>query len=190
MPVALLNKIADSCGIPMSELEGKWEEAKAGAKKKGFEEDSDRFYQYVVGVLKKMVGPECAKKMGWKSESRASSIQLLLTKIKENKMSKAQKILEQGLSSLGKIPCPACGYVGLPTKEELCVNCGGYLKEKKKLREEDLDEKSKDALKAAAKHMADNVEKIQKKGLPPAKRTDLEKKYYKNMIKTASEDVD
>ena len=104
-------------------------------------------------------------------------------------MSKAQRILEQGVSALGKIPCPACGYVGLPTKEEQCTNCKTDLK-KKKLREEDLDEKSKDALKTAAKHMADNVEKKKKKELSPEKRTDLENKYYKNMIKTASEDVD
>ena len=104
-------------------------------------------------------------------------------------MSKAQQILEQGLSALGKIPCPACGYVGLPTNGEQCINCKADLK-KKKLREEDLDEKSKDALKAAAKHMADNVEKVQKKKLPSAKRSDLENKYYKNMIKTASEDID
>jgi len=188
MPISLLNKISDTCGVPMSELEDKWEEAKAGAKKKGFEEDSDRFYQYVVGVLKKMVGPECSSKMGW-NESRASYIQSLVNKIEENKMSKAQQILEQSLSSLGKITCPACGYVGLPTEKGQCLKCGSDLK-KKSLREEDLDEKSKDALKVAAKHMADNVEKIKKKELPPAKRSDLEKKYYKNMIKTASEDVD
>lgn len=104
-------------------------------------------------------------------------------------MSKAQEILEQGLSTLGKIPCPACGYVGLPSTGNQCISCKADLT-KKKLREEDLDEKSKEALKTAAKHMADNVEKKKKGGLAPTKRSDLEKKYYKNMIKTASEDID
>jgi len=31
MPVDLLNKISDICGVPLSELEDKWEEVKAGA---------------------------------------------------------------------------------------------------------------------------------------------------------------
>jgi len=31
-------------------------------------------------------------------------------------------------SNLGAIPCPVCGYVGLPTKEEECEICGVKIK--------------------------------------------------------------
>lgn len=56
MPAAVLKKIADESGKSEKELEKFWNEAKKAAKEKGFDEDQDRFWAYVVGIVKKRAG--------------------------------------------------------------------------------------------------------------------------------------
>jgi len=77
MPVAMLKKIRDECGVPFSELEDRWKELKKAAEEKGFKEGDDRFYQYCVGVLKKTLKPECLKKLGWKTSEALEVLNLL-----------------------------------------------------------------------------------------------------------------
>lgn len=56
MPAALVKSIAKESGKSVAEVEKLWDKAKELAKEQGRSEDSEDFYPYVVGILKKMTG--------------------------------------------------------------------------------------------------------------------------------------
>ena len=58
MPAELVKSFAKKTGKSVSEVEEKWKEAKASVKKSNPElsEDDDKFWEFVVGRLKKMLG--------------------------------------------------------------------------------------------------------------------------------------
>jgi hypothetical protein len=65
MPANMVQTIVDKCQYSQSDAEDMWSEAKKAAKKSGVGEDSDRFYQVTVGILKNMLSEGCLKKLGW-----------------------------------------------------------------------------------------------------------------------------
>jgi len=58
---ALLDTAARELDIPRDKIEEYWEKAKKIAVKKG-----NPNYAYIVGILKKMLGKENVKELGWK----------------------------------------------------------------------------------------------------------------------------
>ena len=56
MPAPALKTMAEKHGISLSKAEELWEKAKGIAEDRGFEEGTDDFYAYTMGVLKKMFG--------------------------------------------------------------------------------------------------------------------------------------
>lgn len=166
MPADMVKKISKVCGIPLSDVESKWKQAKAIVVEGGTSEKVPNFYAIVVSVLKNSIGESCIDKLGWKTESVAQDI---------------SNLIETTLSGLGSVPCPACGYVKVPTKDDVCPSC--EKKRKRKKSEEGVDEKTKADLKASAKKIVNRIEKKGKKKYTPAKRTDLEGQFYTNMVK-------
>lgn len=183
MPSNLINKVVDVCGISKKEAEDKWDEAKKGALKKGFAEGSDRFYIYTTGVFKKMVGKECASKMGWeKKEGVMKSRAVRLMSMFEIVRPAKKESLDE---DLGKIPCTVCGYIGIPKAAVICPECGSPPKKKKKVKEE-LDE-GVEEYRNAAKKMVANIEKRRKDGkYTEEERAAIEKKFYDNIVKVAN----
>lgn len=79
MPIASVSKIAKICNVSLKKAEEYWDKAKEIVKKQYPEipEDSSRFFSLVMGIVKKMVGKECTKKLGWKP--RAEDLLKLIT---------------------------------------------------------------------------------------------------------------
>jgi len=69
MPVNMLQKISKTCDITPDDLEKYWDDAKNQAENKGLKEGDPNFYKFVVGVLKKIIGEKCVKKLGWNESS-------------------------------------------------------------------------------------------------------------------------
>lgn len=184
MPANLINKVVDVCGISEKEAEDKWEEAKKSAIEKGFAGGSDRFYIYTTGVFKKMVGAECAAKMGWDRKEEGvmgSRAERLMSMFEITKPMKKKESLDE---DLGKIPCTVCGYVGIPKAAVICPECGSPMK-KKKVKEE-LDE-GVEEYRAAAKKMVAGIEKRRKDGkYSEEERQEMEDKFYANIVKVAN----
>lgn len=62
MPAPALKSMAKKYGKSVDDAERYWNEAKKQAEKQGFEEGSERFYKYVMSIVK--------KRLGGKNESR------------------------------------------------------------------------------------------------------------------------
>lgn len=56
MPAAALKNLAARSDKSIDDLERYWDEAKVAAKEKGFSEDEDRFWAYVMGIVKTRAG--------------------------------------------------------------------------------------------------------------------------------------
>ena len=95
MPSQLLDKIQRVCKKSKAELEGYWQEAKDSALKKGLDPDTDRYYQYVTGILKRRVGKACRTTMGFSESAEPAFFESLVAELEE-----------QTLSDVGAIPDP------------------------------------------------------------------------------------
>jgi len=58
MPNDALQSLAKKAKVSMDKAEKLWKKAKASAKEQGFDPDSDRYWAYVMGTVKKMLGVE------------------------------------------------------------------------------------------------------------------------------------
>lgn len=56
MPTPALKSLVEESGKSMADAERYWSEAKKTTKEKGIPEGSDKFYQYVMGIVKKRMG--------------------------------------------------------------------------------------------------------------------------------------
>ena len=56
MPAPVLKSLADEAGKPMKDAERYWSDAIETAKGKGFKENTDRFFAYVTGIVKRRLG--------------------------------------------------------------------------------------------------------------------------------------
>jgi hypothetical protein len=58
MPNSVVKSLAKKSGRSVDEVEGLWDKAVSLAGKKGLSQDSDNFYAYVTGILKRMLKTE------------------------------------------------------------------------------------------------------------------------------------
>lgn len=70
MPANVVNKMVDILGMSKKEAEDLWNAAKkASDEYKDVPKDSNRYYSITMGILKKMLGNEKTKKLGWESKA-------------------------------------------------------------------------------------------------------------------------
>lgn len=70
MPAPVIDKMVSVLGMSSKEAESLWNAAKkAAGEYKDVEKDSDRYFSIVMGILKKMLGDEKTKKLGWESKA-------------------------------------------------------------------------------------------------------------------------
>ena len=56
MPAPVLKSLADEAGKSLKDAERYWKDALESAKDRGFSENSERFYAYVTGIVKRRLG--------------------------------------------------------------------------------------------------------------------------------------
>lgn len=56
MPAPALKSLADEAGKSLADAERYWSEAKDSAKGRGFQENTERFFAYVTGIVKRRLG--------------------------------------------------------------------------------------------------------------------------------------
>lgn len=67
MPINTVKKISKVCDIPFKKVENYWKEAEQSALNQGISKKENKFYPYVMGILKKRIGKDCIDKLEWKS---------------------------------------------------------------------------------------------------------------------------
>ena len=73
MPSSLVTKISTECSMSIGKAEELWKKAEDLAGERGLQSNDKRYYPYVVGILKNMVGKECLGKLGWSPPSNQKS---------------------------------------------------------------------------------------------------------------------
>lgn len=74
MPANVVKSVSSKCGMSKEDAEKIWKDAK----KVAADEDQKEEYDYIMGIFKKMVGKECATKMGWTNENLLGRIESYL----------------------------------------------------------------------------------------------------------------
>ncbi len=71
MPGPMLKKVSDVCELSMERVEHLWEKSKGLVKEQypDVDEDTGKFYEITVGILRQMLGEDCVKKLGWKTKA-------------------------------------------------------------------------------------------------------------------------
>jgi hypothetical protein len=131
MPANVVQAYARKTGVSIKKAEERWSKARAAAEKAGrSEEDGDRYWAYVTGVFKRMMGIK--EDIFVERRDGMEILGLLLEVGSDHAVEVLRELvtihhLGAGISgSLGSSRCPYCG-ASVMMGDEVCKTCGRSL---------------------------------------------------------------